>query len=61
MVSAHKDEGGEGMTEYKITYSVPMIAERLEYIAYDNDHMCACVDELRNIFQAYDIEVSEVE
>ena len=61
MVSTHKDEGGEGMTEYKITYSVPMIAERLEYIAYDNDHMCACVDELRNIFQAYDIEVSEVE
>ena len=49
------------MTEYKITYSVPMIAERLEYIAYDNDHMRACVDEMKNIFQAYDIEVSEVE
>ena len=49
------------MTEYKITYSVPMIAERLEYIVYDNDHRNAVVNELRNIFHAYDIEVSEVE
>ena len=49
------------MTEYKMTYSVPMLAERLEYIVYDNDHRNSVVNELRNIFHAYDIEVLEVE
>lgn len=49
------------MTEYKITYNVPMISEPQTYTAYSTKEKNAIIDEITSVFDGYNIRISEVE